>query len=326
MVLLIIFCLLIVLFICGCTSFSKVKKEAEERFALYESKAKSLMTTFGKISYLDEGVGSVDGVHRATGVLSETATPSQAEEAETILSIHGICGGYDQAYDIVSPYADKYRIIAPSRFGYPGSDLPENATIEMQVQALVELLDQLKLHKVYLLATSAGGTCAIKFALLHPERLKGLILYSSGVPKYPASENPEKKSSYAGPPPVFCTDFMMWLISPFFKALMGMEPKNALKLILPVKERKAGIIFDGEVSNTVMSNYPVEYNMEKIQLPILIIHSKDDKLASFEKVQAWVPNLKDCTFLPLETGGHMMEGQEELINKTVCDFIERNKD
>lgn len=293
--------LLFIFSLSGCATFSKVKKSAEERFQGYQAKAKSLMTSFGKISYLDEGAGP-----------------------ETILSIHGICGAYDQAYDIASPYADRYRIIAPSRFGYPGSNLPENATIEMQVQALIELLDQLQLDKVYLLATSAGGTCAIKFALLHPERLKGLILYSSGVPEYPASENPEKQVSYAGPPPVFCSDFMMWLISPFFKALMGMDPKNALKLILPMKDKKAGIVFDGKISNTVMSNCPLEYNMEKIQLPILIIHSKDDKLASFEKVQTWVPKLKDCSFLPLEGGGHMMEGQEELINKTVCDFIERN--
>ncbi len=325
MILLIISCLLIVFFICGSASFSKIKKEAEARLASYQAKAQSLMTSYGKISYLDEGVCPTEGFRRETGLLRETAIPRQEEDPATILSIHGICGGYDQAYDIVSPYVDKYRIIAPSRFGYPGSDLPENATIEMQVQALVELLDQLKLQKVYMLATSAGGTCAIKFALMHPERLKGLILYSSGVPHYPATENPEKKSSYAGPPPFFCNDFAMWLISPLFKQLMGMDSKAALKLILPMKDKKAGIVFDSKISNTVMSNYPVEYNMEKILLPILIINAKDDKLASFEKAQAWSSKLKDCSFLPLEGGGHMMEGQEQLVKKTVCDFIERNK-
>lgn len=293
----------LVLFVAGFVSFSKVKKTSDEQFKFYKAKSSSVKTTYGNLSYIDEACNS---------------------ESEAILSVHGICGGYDQAYQICSPYVGKYRIIAPSRFGYPGSDLPENASIEMQVEALAELLDYLKTDKVYMLTTSAGGTCAIKFALMHPERLKGLIMYSSGVPKYPATENPEKKTKYAGPPAAFCNDFAMWLVSPLFKPLMGMD-KKALTLILPMKERKAGIIFDGEVSNTVMSNYPVEYNLSKIEVPVLIIHSKDDKLAKFEKVEPWISAIKDCTFVPLENGGHMMDGNEDFVNEAVCKFIDENK-
>lgn len=303
MISIIIFCLCLIFILGGCVTFSKVKKEADKNFRFYEEKAKTIKTAYGNLSYLDEG---------------------RDDSSETILSIHGICGGYDQAYQICSPYAEKYRIIAPSRFGYPGSELPENASIEMQVEALVELLDYLKLDRVYMLTTSAGGTCAIKFALMHPERLKGLIMYSSGVPQYPAAENPKKKIKYAGPPTAFCNDFAMWLISPLFKPLMGMD-KKALTLILPMKQRKAGIIFDGKVSNTVMSNYPVEYNLSKIEIPVLIIHSKDDKLAKFEKIDPWILAIKNCTFLPLENGGHMMEGNEGFVNEAVCRFIEENK-
>ena len=305
MISIIILCGLFALFLGGCISFSKVKKEADERFAFYEAKANTINTSYGKISYIDEEANA-------------------GGSPETILSVHGICGGYDQAYEICSPYVGKYRLIAPSRFGYPGSDIPENATIEMQVNAFVELLDQLKLDKVYMLTTSAGGTCAIKFALQHPERLKGLIMYSSGVPKYPATENPEKKKKYAGPPAAFCNDFAMWFWSPLFKPLMGMD-SNALKLILPMKQRKAGIIFDGEESNTAMSNYPVEYNLSNIEVPVLIIHSRDDKLADFEKVEPWISAIKNCTFVPLESGGHMMNGNSDLVEKTVCQFIDTNK-
>ncbi|MBO4706540.1 MAG: alpha/beta fold hydrolase [Spirochaetaceae bacterium] len=308
MITIILICIFATLFLAGCISFSKVKKEADERFSYYESKSESINTTYGKVTYINEKVSS----------------EYPDTDCETILSVHGICGGYDQAYEICSPYVGKYRLIAPSRFGYPGSDLPENATIEMQVEAFVELLDQLKLDKVYMLTTSAGGTSAIKFALQHPERLKGLIMYSSGVPRYPATENPEKKKTYAGPPSAFCNDFAMWFFSPLFKPLMGMD-SNALKLILPMKQRKAGIIFDGEVSNTVMSNYPVEYNLSNIEVPVLIIHSKDDKLADFEKVEPWISAIKDCTFVPLESGGHMMTGNSDLVQQSVCDFIEANK-
>lgn len=285
--------LVLVLVILGIISFFAVKKEADIRFSGYENKTQSINTKYGKISFIDEGNGV------------------------PVLSCHGICGGYDQAYDTPEEYRDKIRLVAPSRFGYPGSDLPENATVEMQVEAFIELLDFLDLKKVYLLATSAGSTVAYKFALMHPERTSGLILYCSG---FPATEPSKKELKYAGPPSAFCHDFTMWLISPLFKPLMGME-KETLKSIIPMKDRKAGIIFDGKITNTVMVNNYQDYDLSKLSVPVLIIHAKDDKLANFKTVEPWLSKIKDCTFVPLEGGGHLMTGSGSIIRDAVEDFI-----
>ena len=293
MIMIFIFCLL---FLAGCATFSKVKKEARVRFSGYEEKADSLQTSLGKITFIDEGQG------------------------QPLLICHGICGGYDQAYDAANEIREDFRVIAPSRFGYPGSDLPEEASIEMQVQAFLELLDFLNIEKTYLLATSAGSTVAIKFALMHPERTKGLILYCSG---FPALEARRKKSKYAGPPSLFCSDFAMWLISPLFKPLMGMSP-DTLKEILPMKDRKAGVIFDAKVTNTVMINNYTEYDLSKLEVPVLIIHAKDDKLADFNKVEAWIPRIKNCTFVPLESGGHLMTDNGKVIREAVKEFLNEN--
>ena len=46
----------------------------------------------------------------------------------------------------------------------------DNFNMKEEVQACVELLDKLGIDKVYLLATSAGGSIAIRFALDYPER------------------------------------------------------------------------------------------------------------------------------------------------------------
>lgn len=293
MIMIFIVCLL---FLAGCATFSKVKKEARIRFSGYEEKTDSLQTSLGKITFIDEGQG------------------------KPLLICHGICGGYDQAYDAANEIREDFRVIAPSRFGYPGSDLPKEATTEMQVQAFLELLDFLNIKKTYLLATSAGSTVAIKFALIHPERTKGLILYCSG---FPATEARKKKMKYAGPPSLFCSDFAMWLISPLFKPLMGMSP-DTLKEILPMKDREAGVIFDAKVTNTVMINNYTEYDLSELEVPVLIIHAKDDKLADFNKVEAWVPRIKNCTFVPLESGGHLMTDNGEVIRNAVKDFLNEN--
>lgn len=269
------------------------KKRAQERFAKYKAMAKIADTSYGKMSYIDEGTG------------------------EVILICHGICGGYDQAYDTLAKVEHNYRILAPSRFGYPGSDMPENATIEMQVETFKELLDQLGIDKTYVLGTSAGGTTAIKFALKYPERTKGLILYCSG---YPALAAPKKEITYAGPPAIMCNDFLMWLVSPLFKPLMGMDPKT-LNEILPMKPRKNGIVFDAKVSNTVMINTYKKYDLRNLEMPVLIIHAKDDKMADFKKAEPWIDRIKDCTFVALDSGGHLMEGNDIKIDTALEQFI-----
>ena len=92
---------------------------------------------------------------------------------EVILSVHGIFGGYDQAYDTCKDFASDYRIFAPSRFGYLGSDIKGTGTPAEQAEAYVELLDRLGINPVYILSTSVGGSVAIRFALDYPERTKG---------------------------------------------------------------------------------------------------------------------------------------------------------
>lgn len=123
-------------------------QKTEQRLLSYFAKNATL--SYGNMSYIDIGAG------------------------EVILSIHGIFGGYDQAFETLKDKTDSYRIIAPSRFGYLDSDILGDGTPKEQVESYVELLDQLEIDKVYLLATSAGGTVAIRFALDYPERTKDI--------------------------------------------------------------------------------------------------------------------------------------------------------
>lgn len=289
----IVFSILGIVVLIGYIRFYFVKKRASERFKKYKTKAKEATSSYGKVSYIDEGQG------------------------EVVLICHGICGGYDQAYDTLAREKNSYRTLAPSRFGYPGSDIPKNASIEMQVETYKELLEQLGIEKTYVLGTSAGGATAIKFALMYPERTKGLILYCSG---YPELKEQAKKFTYAGPPAIMCNDLFMWLVSPLFKPLMGMEPET-LNTILPMKPRKDGIVFDAKVSNTVMVNDYTSYDMSDLKMPVLIIHAKDDKMADFKKVEPWIDKIKDCTFVVLDNGGHLMEGNDKKINTAVKHFI-----
>lgn len=242
---------------------------------------------------------------------------SERGEGEIILSVHGIFGGYDQAYDTCKNFSSDYRIIAPSRFGYLGSDILGNGTPAEQASAYVELLDELGIDKVYLLATSAGGSIAIRFALDYPERTKGLILYCSAMPY---AEEPKKYSEYAGPPAFLCNDYAMFFISPLFEPIMGME-SSTIYSMLPVEDRKEGVILDASVTNPDMARNFDDYEIESLQVPSLILHAKDDKLANYEDTLNALGRFPNCKFISFETGGHMMVGHSKEIEKAVSEFV-----
>ena len=255
--------------------------------------AKKIQLSFGDMSYVDKGKG------------------------EVILSIHGIFGGYDQAFDTCKEYVSRYRILAPSRFGYLGSDILGGGTPAEQAKAYIELLDRLGIDSVYLLATSAGGSIAIRFALDYPERTKGLILYCSAMP---FATKPVKYAEYAGPPAFLCNNYAMFLLSPLFEPVMGMDSSTIYGL-LPVRERKAGVILDAAITNPDMARNYDSYIIERLQVPSLILHAKDDKLANYEDVEKVLNRFPNCTFVSFETGGHLMEGHEEEVQRAVIQFI-----
>lgn len=268
-------------------------KKSEERLLSYD--AKTATFDFGTITYMDEGEG----------------------EGEVILSVHGIFGGYDQAFETVKNLRSSYRVIAPSRFGYLGSDILGSGAPAEQATALVKLLDKLGVEKVYILGTSAGGTTAIRFALDYPERIKGLILYSSAMP---LAEKPKKYAKYIGPPAFLCNNYMMFLLNPLFKPIMGMD-SSTIYSMLPIGKRKDGVVLDSSITNPDMARDFDSYKIEEIQAPTLIFHAEDDKIASFKSVENVIHRFPQNTFVSFKTGGHLMEGHSDEIENTLSDFI-----
>ena len=267
--------------------------DGHERLKAFD--AKTIELGSGTMAYIDEG------------------------EGDAILSIHGICGGYDAGYWPVAGMASDYRVIAPSRFGYPGSDAPENPAPEAQAEAFAELLEGLGVDRVFLLATSAGGTVALRFALDYPERVRGLILYSSAAPQ---AEKPDKYPGYAGPPKFLCSNFGIWLFSPLFKPVMGMAPET-IHTMMPFDERRDGTIIDAEITNPDMAKNYDDYKIESLRVPVLIFQAKDDKMADYGQMVGAVHRFPDCEFVVFEDGGHLMSGHGEEIDSALRAFVLR---
>lgn len=279
-------------------------KLAYQRLLKYDFK--TINTKFGKTNYI------VDG------------------EGDAILISHGIFGGYDQGYVSLTDIVGKnYKKISVSRFGYVGSDLPKNPTPQNQAKVFKEIVDELKIDKLYIVTTSAGGAAGIRFVIDFPERVKGLILLSSGCPSVNKSKEEVKKIGIMGPPNFLLNDFIMWFFTKYFgfifNIMMGskVSEENLFDTMLPVKPRKLGIIADTKITNVdMMLNY-YNYPLENINCPVLVVHAKDDPMVKYDDIQKFISRVNPQIAI-FETGGHIISGHGKDVNNAIINFINNN--
>jgi len=102
-------------------------------------------------------------------------------DGPAIIALHGGMGGWDQSLLLAqSAIADSgFRILAVSRPGYFGTPLRSGRSPEAQADLCAALLDALGIAGAAVIAVSAGGPCALQFALRHKQRCWGVITVSA---------------------------------------------------------------------------------------------------------------------------------------------------
>lgn len=98
-----------------------------------------------------------------------------------VLFIHGILGSQRQFEHLVDTMDDDHRVVLPDLFGHGDSAKPlGDYSLSAHAAAMRDLLDHLGVERVTLVGHSLGGGIAMQFFYLFPERVKRLVLVSSG--------------------------------------------------------------------------------------------------------------------------------------------------
>jgi pimeloyl-ACP methyl ester carboxylesterase len=96
--------------------------------------------------------------------------------------------------------------------------------------------------------------------------------------------------------------------------------KEFIDSLFPVMPE--GYDFDVSVSNVDVN----DYNLESIGVPTLIVHTKDDRLASHDASKRAAARIPGARFVSLESGGHLMLGQAEVVRNELADFFADRRD
>jgi len=251
-----------------------------------------------------------------------------------VLAIHGNAGGFDQGLMLAGWTIDPgFQVIAPSRFGYPGSPMPPEASVAMQADAYASLLDALSIEQAAVVGYSAGSASALQFAIRHPERVPALVLVEPVAPgKGPVM-----------PRPIFTiffkSNFIYWATITFFQPIIGgpwagvppgkrltpkdkAEVRTLLSSLLPVSARVDGSSFDIYVSTPGLLNAPEsDYPFGSIRTPALVISAVDDPLALHENARALVRRITGARLLAVPGGGHMLIGHHDEVRQGITEFL-----
>lgn len=275
-------------------------------------KADAIPTRFGRMEFVVAGRG----------------TP--------ILMIHGTGGGFDQSLTFTEAIRRRgHEIIAPSRFGYLGTDYPELPSSENQADAFVELLDRLGIKKLAVAGGSAGALSATQFALRHPDRTSALVLLVPAANvrgRDPARKPPAQEWVVRR---ILKSDFLFWALlntvpDRLIETLLATDPSllpkvspherarayRILREIMPIERRWRGMLNDAELAGN-----PAKMHFARISVPTLVISVEDDRFGTARTARDIAAVVPKAQLKIFPNGGHIWLGHDEEVAETVSSFV-----
>ncbi|GLY28198.1 alpha/beta hydrolase [Kineosporia sp. NBRC 101731] len=247
-----------------------------------------------------------------------------------VLVLHGNNGGWDQAVDWAGRRIPAgFGVIAVSRYGYLGSALPADATTAGQADDLARLLDHLGHDRVDVVSLSAGSTAAVRLALRHPDRVRRLVLESPVLPAVRPLRLPPTPALRL----LLRTEWPTWLTStrPEIVARAGgvawkkldtdarHELRQIMETLLPVRSRRAGMLFDNAVTAPEMLRDELAW--EQLAAPTLVLTAEDSPLPKPADAEAIARRLPQGRLEVQPSGGHLLLGNVPRLQALLRDFL-----
>jgi 3-oxoadipate enol-lactonase len=197
------------------------------------------------------------------------------------------------------------------------SKIKKQYELDIHVGDLLSLLDGLALPKVHIMGPSYGGNVALKFALLHQDRLKTLmlpntisfvtnILLQIGKGWELAAElNDGEKFFQLATPVIYSPTFFQGFLDFLVK-------RQAMFKSMLTKEWFEAFI---RLSRSAYSYYVSPEQLRTIEVPTLLIGAEDDIITPIEYMEILHENIRGSEFVVVPKAGHgtIVERMNEIM-------------
>ncbi|MCY9593399.1 alpha/beta hydrolase [Paenibacillus chitinolyticus] len=266
-------------------------------------------------------------------------------QGEPVLVLHG---GHSSCYGELGRNeltARHFSVITPSRPGYGRTSKELGESLIVACDSYIELLDELQIPQVNVIAMSAGGPSGIHLASRFPNRVRSLVLQSAVTQCW---LNPDDKlykfSQFLFRPPIekyvwtiirlLNKLFPSFLLSNMIPSFSKLPKEEVLPQINDADRRKFKSIIaqqrsgHGFLIDLVHTGKDATSALAAIKCPTLIMHSIHDASVSVDHARhasRLIPNSRLCE---LDLWGHLIwlgTGADEM-NRQLFSFLEAAND
>ena len=197
-------------------------------------------------------------------------------------------------------------------------------TQDIQVEIVLALLDELKLAKVNIVGISYGGEVALKFAVLHQERIEHLILSNTTAYTSPWLADIGKAWNLAaqtGRGEAYYYTTIPIIYSPSFYEGRLDWMRQREKVLFPVFENKVFINAMIRLTNSANTHNVVD-QLHKITVPTLLIGADQDYVTPFPQQELIHSKIAGSKLVMIKECGHAsMYEQPMLWTAFVLGFV-----
>ncbi|WP_067671445.1 alpha/beta fold hydrolase [Nocardia miyunensis] len=246
-----------------------------------------------------------------------------------ILLVHGLGGSWQTWLENLPALSSRYRVIAVDLPGFGQSQpLPQPVTIDDLVGSLTALLDELDIGQAVVIGHSLGGLVSMRLADAHPDRVRRLILLSSGGAPLGEARLAAINLGFTafnalfalpGVPGLIARRRMLrrTLLRGFTSDPDSLAPQLAAEVIPAM--RAPG--FKAAISAGVRANRVM--NPARITCPVLVIWGENDRILPLAAATELVDNLADARLEVIEGVGHCaMFESPAVFNAIVLHYLE----
>tara|TARA_R110002110_G_scaffold415713_1_gene654128 strand:- start:6832 stop:7659 length:828 start_codon:yes stop_codon:yes gene_type:complete len=247
-------------------------------------------------------------------------------KGDPVVLLHGSGPGvsaWQNWGEVIPSLSDRFRVIAPDIVGFGLSPLPEGSKpgIKLWLNHLVGLLDALELKKVALIGNSFGGALSLAMMSQFAHRVSRIVLMGTPVGEFEQTpglgsthgfsltkQNMEKLMKQFPFDPKLVTPAMVDARFAMADVNSGLETIRALQ----PKPSEDG-------APVMVRGVPLS-QLEKIKIPVLIVHGREDKLVPLELAINAHKHIEDSELHVFSRCGHwvQLERKPEFVGQVMA--------
>jgi pimeloyl-ACP methyl ester carboxylesterase len=215
--------------------------------------------------------------------------------------------------DFARSWTERFKVIVPFHPGWGESaDEPRMDSMSEYLLHYLDLFDQLNLAQFDLVGFSLGGWMAAVFAVAHHHRVRKLVLVApAGLadPQHP------------GPP------IGTWTLEEMYAHLVSDLAVLRPYLPAPADAARHADTIAREMQSTRRLapqgpfNPKLERWLHRLTMPTLLVWSKGDRIAPFDRSAKWMELLPNARLAPFEKAGHLVLDELEEARDGVARFL-----